>query len=165
MAFVLVSTRPLNAIEKRRLGDRILYALQAEGIKPGDTVIQYEREEGTTYVDGVIHEVEHETHQEHQHTTTVPSDDWKTRSRRTKAQLDELKLKVRELIRRDKTVSSFHLQDKLGLKDADWAPNTLRRITKELIESKEVTVTGQKRGTKYHWAVDESIPDVKLEKA
>lgn len=163
MAFVLVSTRPLNAIEKRRLGDRILYALQAEGIKPGDTVIQYEREEGTTYVDGVIHEVEHQP--EPQNAQSAPSDDWKTRSRRTKAQLDELKFKVRELIRRDKAVSSFHLQDKLGLKDADWAANTLRRITKELLASGDIIVTGQKRGTKYHWAGDESIPGVKLEKA
>lgn len=129
-------------------------------------MIQFEREEGTTYVDGELIEAPHQAETErYQNTQAAPSDDWKTRSRRTKAQLDELKLKVRELIRRDKTVSSFHLQDKLGLKDADWAPNTLRRITKELIESKEVTVTGQKRGTKYHWAVDESIPDVKLEKA
>lgn len=161
MAFVLVSTRPLSATEKRRLGDRILYALQAEGIKPGDTMIQYEREEGTTYVDGVIHEVEHETHEEP--VKAVP--DWKNAKRRSKAQLGDLKLKVRELIRRDKTVSSFHLQDKLGLKDADWAPATLRRITKELLEDGDITVSGQKRGTKYHWAVDESIPVVKLEKA
>lgn len=57
------------------------------------------------------------------------------------------------------------LAAKLGLKDCDWAPATLRRMFHELAESKEIRVEGQKRGTRYHWIVEEELPEPKLEKA
>lgn len=172
MAFVVIKSTPLSAESKKRLGDRLLYALQAEGIKPGETVIRYEPEDSSVYMDGTL--VDHAEAvkaavRDIQEKLPVHEAEfgaaWKSKPRRTQQELFDLKAKLIGFLRRDKSLSSFEATAKLGLKDCDWAPATLRRMFHELEDSKQVRVEGQKRGTRYHWIVEEELPEPKLEKA
>lgn len=167
MAFIVIKSTPLTAESQKRLGDRILYALQAEGIKPGETVIRYEPEDSSVYMDGTLVEGGRETTQSIE-AARLPqmlgSNAWKSKPRRTQQELFDLKAKLIGLLRRDKSLSSFEAMAKLDLKDCDWAPATLRRMFHELEESNQIRVEGQKRGTRYHWIVKEELPQPKLEK-
>lgn len=78
-------------------------------------------------------------------------DEFKTRSRRTKAELSDLKALLVSKLQLQGALSSFQAQDELGLKDCDWAPATLRRFFSELEEEGVITKQGQKRGTRYVW--------------
>lgn len=185
MAFIVIKSTPLSAESKKRLGDRLLYALQAEGIKPGETVIRYEPEDSSVYMDGTL--VDGTPYPKgypealtlHAASTFDPRvsaitnealglmgrSEWKSKPRRTQQELFDLKAKLIGLLRRDKSLSSFEATAKLDLKDCDWAPATLRRMFHELEESNQIRVEGQKRGTRYHWIVKEELPEAKLEKA
>ena len=89
------------------------------------------------------------------------------KARRNKKELEGIKEKLVDLLKRDGSLSSFDAQKKLKLDDCDWAPNTLRRLFSELIESGEVRKEGEKRGTRYHWASKgkEDLPPAKLVKS
>lgn len=175
MAFITIKSTPLSAESKKRLGDRLLYALQAEGIKPGETVIRYEPEDSSIYLDGTLVESGFRQPGGNAAMATIrealPTHEaefgaaWKAKKRRSGPELAELKTNLVKLLRSDKSLSSFEATAKLGLKDCDWAPATLRRMFHELTESKEIRVEGQKRGTRYHWIVEEDLPEPKLEKA
>lgn len=174
MAFIVIKSTPLSAESKKRLGDRLLYALQAEGIKPGETVIRYEPEDSSVYMDGTLVEGGFSKLGGNAAIAAIrealPAAEaefgaaWKSKPRRTQQELFDLKAKLIGLLRRDKSLSSFEAMAKLDLKDCDWAPATLRRMFHELEESKQIRVEGQKRGTRYHWIVKEELPEVKLEK-
>lgn len=181
MAFVTIETGYLSSEAKKRLGDRVLYALQQEGVKPAETVIRFEPDHSSLYMDGTLVEA-HEPIASIGETgrplyefgirggstesAGFPLNDvaWKAKPRRSQSELESLKDKVRDLLRRDKALSSFQIQKKLGLSDCDWAPNTLRRMMAELLDAGEIRKTGEKRGTVYHWIVKETLPEVKLEK-
>lgn len=185
MAFIVIKSTPLSAESKKRLGDRLLYALQAEGIKPGETVIRYEPEDSSVYMDGTLVEgvpypkefsdaMIHRAAMDFDPRASaianealglVGKNEWKSKPRRTQQELFDLKAKLIGLLRRDKSLSSFEATAKLGLKDCDWAPATLRRMFHEVEDSKQIRVEGQKRGTRYHWIVKEELPEAKLEKA
>ena len=174
MTFVVIKSNPLSAESKKRLGDRLLYALQAEGIKPGETVIRYEPEDSSVYMDGTLvdaavagRRIPSPEQVESVLTNLAQSEAaWKAKPRRTQQELFDLKAKLIGLLRRDKSLSSFEAQERLFLTGAgcEWAPATLRRMFHELEESKQIRVEGQKRGTRYHWIVKEELPEVKLEK-
>lgn len=181
MSFVTLKTPSLSAEQKKRLGDRILYALQQEGILPGSVVLRYEIENGDLYMDGSLVEAPRPapvaapapvfslaasriSDDAAPRAEAIP--DYKTKARRNKKELDGLKDKLADLIKRDTSVSSFDAQKKLNLTDCDWAPNTLRRLFSELIEEGLVRKEGEKRGTRYLWANKgkEDLPPAKLVK-
>lgn len=183
MAFITLKTPVLNGEQKKRLGDRILYALQQEGIAPGTVVLRYEAETADLYMDGSLVEAprpapamvqtpvfslaasrisDEPAAREEYHQA-----DYKTKARRNKKELEGIKEKLVDLLKRDGSLSSFETQKKLKLDDCDWAPNTLRRLFSELIESGDVRKEGEKRGTRYLWAAKgkEDLPPVKLVKS
>lgn len=182
MAFITLKTPALNGEQKKRLGDRILYALQQEGIAPGSVVLRYEVESADLYMDGSLVEAPRPAPTTHQAPVfslaaaritespaprEEPQADFKTKARRNKKELDSIKERLEDLLKRDGSVSSFEAQKKLKLDDCDWAPNTLRRLFSELIESGEVRKEGEKRGTRYHWVTKgkEELPPAKLVKS
>lgn len=189
MSFVTLKTPSLSAEQKKRLGDRILYALQQEGILPGTVVLRYEVENGDLYMDGSLVEAPRPVPVAapapvFSLAATRISDDpsapradradrveaqpaYKTKARRNKQELEGLKDRLADLIKRDTSVSSFDAQKKLDLEDCDWAPNTLRRLFSELIQEGLVRKEGEKRGTRYLWAAKgkEDLPPVKLVKS
>jgi len=79
------------------------------------------------------------------------SEDFKTRPRRTKSELSDLKGQLVKRLQLQGALSSFQAQDELGLRDCEWAPATLRRIFSELEEEGAIVKQGQKRGTRYVW--------------
>lgn len=181
MAFITLKTPALSGEQKKRLGDRILYALQQEGIAPGSVVLRYELEQGDLYMDGTLVEAPRpaaapaptfslaapraEEPAPARRAEAAP--DFKSKARRNKKELESLKDQLIDLLKRDGSLSSFDAQDKLHLKDCDWAPNTLRRLFSELIEVGLVRKEGEKRGTRYHWATKgkEELPPPILKKA
>ena len=182
MAFITLKTPALSAEQKKRIGDRILYELQKEGIPPATVVLRYELENGDLYTDGTLVEAPRpappvaapvfslaatrvvEEHAPAPRAEAAPA--YKDKARRSKKELEDLKGKLMDILKRDGSLSSFDAQKKLKLEDCDWAPNTLRRLFSELIEEGLARKEGEKRGTRYHWAVKakEDLPPAKLVK-
>ena len=180
MAFITLKTPALSGEQKKRLGDRILYALQQEGISPGTTVLRYEVEHSDLYMDGTLVEAPRAAapaptpvfslaarpaEEPAPRAEAAPA--YKDKARRSKKELEDIKSKLVDFLKRDSSLSSFDAQKKLNLVDCDWAPNTLRRLFSELIEEGVVRKEGEKRGTRYHWAVKgkEELPPAKLVKS
>ena len=181
MSFITLKTPSLSAEQKKRLGDRILYALQQEGILPGTVVLRYEVEHGDLYTDGTLVEAPRSAPPAPSPVFSLaaarPSEEpappraeaapsYKDKARRNKKELEDIKGKLMDLLKRDSSLSSFDAQKKLKLEDCDWAPNTLRRLFSELIEEGLVRKEGEKRGTRYHWAGKgkEDLPPARLVK-
>lgn len=179
MAFVIIKTGFLSAEAKKRLGDRVLYALQQEGIKASDSALCFECMSCVVYVGGglvgLVGEnvdyggVSHNMNDGYDARPTglTPVTECAThasKAPRAAPDRDALRVKLADLCRRDKSLSSFEAQKRLGLDNCDWAPNTLRRLFADLIEEGAIRKEGEKRGTRYHWVVDEPLPAAKLEK-
>jgi hypothetical protein len=178
MAIVIIESPSLSSDQKSRIGERVITALQHEGISPGSVVVLFQPERGDIYLDGLLVQSQVST------PSPVPSAPapkapapmpaqetapaFKTKARRSKPELDDMKQLVRAL--QDKgSLSSFEAQVALDLKDCDWAPATLRRLFTELEEAKLIVKNGQKRGTRYVWKgianTPQAVPAVKLVKA
>lgn len=174
MAFVKLMTPALSAEAKKRLGDRILFALQQEGIAPGSVVLRYEAERADLYMDGMLVEAEAAAAPAPapkpqalvvEAGAALENADYKSKGRRTKQELADLKGQLVGLLQRERSLSSFEAQKLMGLEACDWAPATLRRFFGELEEEKLIGKTGQKRGTRYTWAKKgsgEELPPAKL---
>ena len=54
MAIVIIETPTLSAEQKSRVGERIITALQHEGITPGSVVVLFQPERGDIYLDGLL---------------------------------------------------------------------------------------------------------------
>jgi hypothetical protein len=160
MPLVTIQATRLSADQKKRIGDRVIEAFHREGIPASSVVVVYSREDLDILLDGgyLI-----ESALEPQPQIPLPKqvapapaeaellDEFKTRSRRTKSELTELKALLVSKLQLQGALSSFQAQDELGLKDCDWAPATLRRFFSELEEEGVITKQGQKRGTRYVW--------------
>jgi hypothetical protein len=162
MAVVIVQSSSLTPDQKKRVGERIITALHHEDIAPGSVVVLFRPERGDIYLDGLLVEAEPRP----QAATPVapppaprpaaaPAPEevpaFKSKARRTKGELEELKQNLVQKLQAEGSLSSFEAQEALGLKDCDWAPATLRRLFTELEEAKLINKTGQKRGTRYQW--------------
>lgn len=160
MPLVTIQATRLSADQKKRIGDRVIEAFHREGIPASSIVVLYSREEVDILLDGgyliegtpepqpqvwAAPEVSVSADEEE----TVP--EFKTRSRRTKAELSDLKALLVTRLQLQGALSSFQAQTELGLKDCEWAPATLRRFFSELEEEGVITKQGQKRGTRYVW--------------
>ncbi|WP_306589974.1 hypothetical protein [Geothrix sp. 21YS21S-4] len=186
MPIVTIQSPKLSPDQKTRIGERIITALQQEGLAPGSVVVMFEPERADLYLDGLL--VEMETPLQ----ASVPAPlspaapapvapkavapvapeppAYKTKARRSKPELEDLKKNLMRALQDRGSLSSFEAQVALDLKDCDWAPATLRRLFTELEEEKLIVKSGQKRGTRYGWkgivnAPQITPPSVKLVKA
>jgi len=162
MPLVIIQASDLSAEQKKRVGDRIMEAFHREGIHASSVVILFKREDADILLDGGL------LIEAASSGAPVPaarvvssyapsaepapvSEDFKTRPRRTKAELVDLKGQLVKRLQLQGALSSFQAQDDLGLRDCEWAPATLRRIFSELEEEGAIVKQGQKRGTRYVW--------------
>jgi hypothetical protein len=180
MAVVVIESPVLSSDQKARIGERIITALQHEGIAPGSVVVLFRPERGDIYLDGLLIQT--------QGTATVPApapaaprvaeapapapepvSAFKTKARRSKPELEDMKKQLMKALQNTGSLSSFEAQVALDLKDCDWAPATLRRLFTELEDAKLIVKNGQKRGTRYVWKgivnTPQTVPAVKLVKA
>jgi len=177
MAIVILQTPSLSAAAKKRIGDQIITALHNEDVHASSVVVLFRPEEGDVYLDGgLLFEATGRTaaapaaapapapvriHEAPAAPAPAPkarAQDYKTKARRSKAELAELKAHLVKVLQADGALSSFQAQDALGLKDCEWAPATLRRFFSELEEEGLVNKQGQKRGTRYVWVGVAHLP-------
>lgn len=179
MAVVIIESPELGSDQKARIGERVITALQHEGMAPGSVVILFQPERGDIYLDGLLIQAQsaapaaapapaapkalvlEPVHE--------PAPAFKTKARRSKPELEDMKHALISALQTRGSLSSFEAQVALDLKECDWAPATLRRLFTELEEAKLIAKSGQKRGTRYVWKgianVPQSAPTVKLVKA
>jgi hypothetical protein len=158
MPLVTIQATRLSADQKKRIGDRIIEAFHREGISASSVVVIYSREDLDILLDGG-YLIESTADPQPPVLAQKPPapievdapDEFKSRSRRTKTELTELKALLISKLQIQGALSSFQAQDELGLKDCEWAPATLRRFFSELEEEGVITKQGQKRGTRYVW--------------
>lgn len=178
MAIVIIQSPSLSADQKSRIGERVITALQQEGLAPGSVVVLFRPERGDIYLDGMLVQAQAPA------AVQAPAPPapkpaappppavppaFKAKARRSKTELEDLKQDLMHLLQDKGSLSSFEAQVALDLKDCDWAPATLRRLFTELEETKLISKSGQKRGTRYLWKgivnTPQSTPIVKLVKA
>ena len=178
MAIVIIQSPNLSSDQKSRIGERVITALQQEGLPPGSVVVLFRPERGDIYLDGLLVQAQVSAPVQ----AAVPPAPkpaapapvaappaFKTKARRSKPELEDLKGDLMRALQDKGSLSSFEAQVALDLKDCDWAPATLRRLFTELEEAKLISKSGQKRGTRYVWKgivnTPQSTPIVKLVKA
>lgn len=180
MPVIIIQSPQLSPDQESRVGERVITALQQEGMAPGSIVVMFRPERGDIYLDGML--VKAQTAPVASAplapapaakpanmviTATAPA--FKTKARRSKPELEDLKQTLMEKLQNQGSLSSFEAQVALDLKDCDWAPATLRRLFTELEEAQLITKSGQKRGTRYVWKglvnSPQAAPTVKLVKA
>ncbi len=159
MAIVIIETPSLTSDQKTRIGERVITALQHEGMAPGSVVVVFQPERGDIYLDGMLVKAEAASPAPAQ--PPVPSKvivatpaldpGLEAKTRRSKPELQDMKSRLMEILKAKGSLSSFEAQEALGLKESDWAPATLRRLFTELEEDQLIVKSGQKRGTRYVW--------------
>lgn len=175
MALVVIESPSMSADQKTRVGERVLSALQQEGVSPGSIVVLFRPERGDMYLDSLL--VQSRSAVEAEAPVAPPkapvpekaaAPAFKTKARRSKPELEDMKTQLMNALRDKGSLSSFEAQVALDLKECDWAPATLRRLFTELEETQLVVKSGQKRGTRYVWQgaakAAQSVPAVKLVK-
>jgi hypothetical protein len=178
MAVVVIESPNLSAEQKARIGERVITALQHEGMAPGSIVVLFRPERGDIYLDGLLIQSQLPSSAASsvaapKPATPVPAPTpaaaFKTKARRSKPELEDMKKQLMNALQDKGSLSSFEAQVALELKECDWAPATLRRLFTELEEAKLIAKNGQKRGTRYVWKGAASTshvpPAVKLVKA
>lgn len=182
MAVIVIESPNLSAEQKARIGERVITAMQHEGMTPGSIVVLFRPERGDIYLDGLLIQSLLPSPGTSPMVSPVatpkppipapapaPTLTFKTKARRSKPELEDLKQQLMKALQGKGSLSSFEAQVTLELKECDWAPATLRRLFMELEEAKLVTRNGQKRGTRYVWkglaTAPQAAPQVKLVKA
>lgn len=167
MPSVHIKSPRLSAEQKKRIGDRIISALQSAGFAPGSVVVFFEREQADILLDGgLLFEADAGAPPAAAPTPPEPPPqrlpppppavepaavDFKNKARRSKVELSDLKAQLIKTLQTQGALSSFQAQEELGLKSCDWAPATLRRFFSELEDEGVIVKQGQKRGTRYVW--------------
>lgn len=158
MPLVIIQASDLSSEQKKRIGDRLMEAFHREGIHASSVVVLFKREDADILLDGGL--LIEAASTEAPAFSAPPSastgesgasEDFKTRPRRTKSELNDLKSQLIKRLQLQGALSSFQAQEELGLKDCEWAPATLRRLFSELEEEGAIVKQGQKRGTRYVW--------------
>ena len=168
----------MSAAAKKRVGDQVITALHNEDVHASSVVVLFRAEDSDVYLDGgLLFESSPKASAAVSAPVTAPAPrpappspeppaaavkgstrDFRTKARRNKTELAELKSHLVKTLQLDGALSSFQAQEALGLKDCDWAPATLRRFFSELEEEGVVNKQGQKRGTRYVWVGVAHIP-------
>jgi pyruvate/2-oxoglutarate dehydrogenase complex dihydrolipoamide acyltransferase (E2) component len=171
MALVIIQAPALSAAAKKRIGDQVITALHNEDVHASSVVVLFRAEDSDVYLDGgLLFEGAAKGAQAPAPASAAApaapaapapapapaparatSPDFKTKARRSKTELADLKAQLIKKLQLEGALSSFQAQEALGLKDCAWAPATLRRFFSELEAEGAVTKQGQKRGTRYVW--------------
>ena len=178
MAIVIIETPSLSGDQKSRIGERVIRALQQEGMAPGSVIVLFQPERGDIYLDGLLVQAQAAApvpvvsiapKAPAPPPISEPAPTFKTKARRSKPELEDMKKQLMRALQDKGSLSSFEAQVALDLKECDWAPATLRRLFTELEEGKLIVKNGQKRGTRYVWKgivnSPQPTPAVKLVKA
>jgi hypothetical protein len=179
MAIVIIESPNLTSEQKSRIGERVITALQHEGMAPGSVVVLFQPERGDIYLDGLLvtaqaaapaaPPVAPAPRAPAPTPAPEPASAFKTKARRSKPELEDIKKQLMRALQDKGSLSSFEAQVELELKECDWAPATLRRLFTELEEAKLIVKNGQKRGTRYVWKgivnSPQAAPAVRLVKA
>jgi hypothetical protein len=184
MAIVVIQAPSLSAEQKRRIGDKVLGALHQEGVPAASSIVLFRPEDTDLYMDGgLLHEAparsiatasparkqEEDPEPAPAPLQFLPAAAPRSKGRRSKSELSDLKERLVEALQSEGALSSFEAQARLGLKDDSGAPATLRRFFSELEEAGLIFKQGQKRGTRYVWkglmqSTSPALPQVKLVK-
>lgn len=158
MPLVIIQASGLSAEQKKRIGERLFDSFHREGVPASSVVVLFRPSESDILLEGgllIEHASEPAAVPQRPITPLAtepdPPDDFKSRSRRSKSELIELRAQLVRKLQSEGALSSFQAQDELGLKDCEWAPATLRRFFSELEEEGVIVKQGQKRGTRYVW--------------
>jgi len=175
MPSVHIKSPRLSTDQKKRIGDRVISAFHGEGFSPSSIVVFFEREEADLFLEGgLLFEVEAQRAAPERAVApppapvaappvpeaakpapvapeAEPAPDFKSKLRRSKGELSDLKARLVQTLQLQGALSSFQAQEELGLKACDWAPATLRRFFSELEDEGVISKQGQKRGTRYVW--------------
>lgn len=181
MAIVTLETPTLSSEAKKRLGDRILHALQLEGIAPATTVMMFRTVTDDLYMDGLLVEAEpvRSTPALAAPVFTLaaapapvaapaPEAPAAKGGRKKKSEVEASRDLLRALLTERRSVNSFEAQKAFEKANLDCTPTLLRRLFQEMESQGLVTRTGMKRGTRYVLRVPEgegSAPGIKLVKA
>ena len=177
MTMVIIESPSLTPEQKSRIGERVITTLQQEGLAPGSVVVMFQPERGDIYVDGLLVQTQTAAPAAVSAAPVAraaaaspePAPAFRTKARRSKPELEDLKAQLMQALKDKGSLSSFEAQVALDLKECDWAPATLRRLFTDLEETKLIVKNGQKRGTRYVWkGIANSLPTppaVKLVKA
>lgn len=169
MAMVVIHTSTLSRVQKQRIGDRVIEALHNEGIPASTVLVLFKAEDTDIYLDGgLLHEAAAPAAIAQAAPPSPgfvpgppgPVQDFKTKVRRSRQELDELRSRLVALLQDRGALSSFEAQDGLELSDCDWAPATLRRFFADLEAEGVIFKQGQKRGTRYVWRGVANLPRV-----
>jgi len=152
MTLVVVHTSPIGPEKKRQIEEAIVHALEREGFPESQAVLLFQ-EEAPDSPDALPFRTPRAV-------PASPGDIspfFKTRARRTQAELAALKSRLTELLRTKGTLTSLQARQTLDLMDCTWAPPTLRRIFGELESEGLVVQRGLKRNTCYAWRGPEKL--------
>ena len=124
MPLVKIQGVRLSADLKKRIGDHIIDAFHREGIPGSSVIVVYSREDVDILLDGgyLIESTVDPSPQAPRPALEAPAqasaevlDEFKTRSRRTKAELADLKAQLVNSLQNNPALSSFQAQEELGL--------------------------------------------------
>lgn len=167
MAMVLIHASNLSPEAKTRIGEQVITALHNEDVPASSVVVLFMPERADLYLDGGPLMLAPGSGSipaaAPARPASLPSaepavapllrleagSDFKTRARRTKGELSDLKERLIKALRASGGLSSFDAQKALDLQECDWAPATLRRFFAELEDEGLIRKEGQKRGTRY----------------
>lgn len=165
MTMVVIHAPNLSPEAKTRIGEQVITAFHNEDIPASSVVIFFRPERADLYLDGgpLVLAQAPASAPAGSRPAQAPAQaaapatllrleagsDYKTRARRTKGELADLKTRLVTALRTSGGLSSFDAQKALDLQDCDWAPATLRRFFAELEAEGLLRKEGQKRGTRY----------------
>lgn len=180
MAIVTLEIPTLSPEAKKRLGDRILHALQMEGIAPATTVMMFRTVSDDLYMDGLLVEAEpvrsapapvapvFTLAPAAPAPAPAPEAPQAKGGRKKKSEIEASRDLLRGLLTERRSVNSFEAQKAFEKANLDCTPTLLRRLFQEMEADGLVTRTGMKRGTRYVLRVPEGeagAPGIKLVKA
>lgn len=146
MPVTILHSMRLSSEEKRRIGDALAHIFLDCGLSQTEAMVDFEQKESAR--------IASEEHPRSAHAPALPpmiSPEFKSRARRTKAELRALEHQLIEALKSNQTLSSLQARRLLGLTNCDWAPATLRRLFQDLEHRGLVVQQGLKRGTSYAW--------------
>ncbi|MCL1908215.1 MAG: hypothetical protein FWG12_02460 [Holophagaceae bacterium] len=168
MAIITIQTPPLNNIQKKRIGGKLLDSLHAEGVPASSVIVLFKPEDSDVYLDGglLIEAKPHSPAPASSTTITTvakPAPYSLSRDRqapssppqpspqpkRVAPEYSEVKERVRKMLMDSGGISSFQAQSGLALKGFDGASALLRRVFADLEAEGIIEKQGQKRGTRY----------------
>nr|WP_320131791.1 hypothetical protein [uncultured Holophaga sp.] len=141
MPLVINHSLGLSAEQQHRIADALTHLLEDEGLPADATCVTFR----PTTASGATHE---------DPLSDLPpliSPEFRTRARRTRAELQALRDRLIETLQEHQTLSSLQARKCLGLTHCDWAPAAIRRMFRELEHQGLVVQQGVKRGTCYAW--------------